>query len=72
MVAVSCIDFCDRSFSVVFLGIGGGGAGIDDRGTIIRVEGLIGGGGGTDRREGGGGGGGRRPTAKKYESYLQK
>lgn len=72
MMVVSCIAFCEKSLSVVFLGMGGGGAGIDDRGTAIRVEGRIGGGGGAVRREGGGGGGGRRPTVRKYKSYETK
>jgi hypothetical protein len=48
--------------SCAFLGIGGGGTGMDDRGTIVLVgkAGRLGG-GGAGRREGGGGGGGRRP-----------
>lgn len=53
--------------SCAFLGIGGGGTGMDDRGTIVLVEkaGRLGGGGGAGRRDGGGGGGGRRPSKKK-------
>lgn len=72
VMVVSCIAFCEKSLSVVFLGMGGGGAGIDDRGTAVRVEGRIGGGGGAVLREGGGGGGGRRPIVRKYKSYLQQ